>query len=670
MFDTASAPWRTVERAAAPYTERLERRVGKLDRALLRVWAAVSPRFSGRLAAARQVARRAEREQPAADGLSDVELKHAAADMRAPLLREGFTPELAARVFTLVRTAAQRTVGLSHFPVQLAGGYAMLKGALVEIGTGEGKTLVATLPAATAALAGMPVHVITVNDYLAGRDGEWMRAVYAALGLTTGIVAHGQSPAERRQAYAADITYCSNKELGFDYLRDTIAAGRDRQREKLVLRRMLNDGRDSTGGDGLVLRGLHFAIVDEADSVLVDEARTPLVIASVSDGNADAAQYAPALELARELKPGADYSVDAAERTAILTEQGRARVRELATALPVQWRSRRAREEIAQQALAALHLFERDTHYLVRDGAVEIIDEFTGRVLEGRAWERGLHQMIELKEGCKLTGRRTTLARITYQRLFRRYVTLCGMTGTAAEVAIELDTVYRLKTARIPPNRPSQRKQLGCRLYRTTELKWNAVAEAALAMRRAGRPLLIGTRSVAASEDVASVLQSRGIEHVVLNARQDADEAAIIARAGEAGRIIVATNMAGRGTDIRLSPEVSARGGLHVILTELHESQRIDRQLFGRCARQGDPGSHEAIVSLDDDIFRRYAAPLVRALALRFRTRTRPLPATAARLLQALAQRAAEAANSSVRRANLEADWDLDTALAFAGRAD
>jgi preprotein translocase subunit SecA len=592
-----------------------------------------------------------------------VDIQKAADDLRAPLLRRGFQPELAARAFALVRAAAERTLGMRHFPVQLMGGQVMLAGMLAEMETGEGKTLTATLPAATAALAGMPVHVVTVNDYLAQRDGDGMRPLYEALGLTVGVTRHGQSPAERKAAYAADITYCTNKDLGFDYLRDSLTLASRTGRGRLRLERLLGRGERL---DRLLLRGLHFAIVDEADSVLIDEARTPLII-SGGGGERDAELYAAALELCRQLESEMHFRIDRAERAVRLTEQGRTRLGELAEALPSAWRSARAREEVAQQGLAALHLHELDTHYMVRDGKVQIIDEYTGRVLADRSWERGLHQMVEVKEGCEVTARRSTLARITYQRLFGRYLRVAGMTGTASEVAPELEAVYGLKAARLPTHRPPRRSDLGAQLYATRDEKWSAVADAISRLTRAGRPVLVGTRSVAASEELSRVLDGSRIDHVVLNARQDGAEADIVARAGEPRRVTVATNMAGRGTDIKLAPEIAALGGLHVVLTEFHESKRIDRQLFGRCARQGDPGSHEAIVSLEDELFRRHAGALTDSLGKVYRSNP---PAWCAGVLRTAAQRSAEAANAHDRRVTMREDRRLDTALAFAGKGE
>jgi preprotein translocase subunit SecA len=642
------------ERAIAAFAERADPHDSALDRRLLALVARVKRPFSRALQRAERVAEMAERLPVPAD------LKSAAEELRPLLVRHGFEPQLVARAFVLVRAAAERALGMRHFPVQLMGGHVMLSGMLAEMETGEGKTLTATLPAATAALAGMPVHVVTVNDYLAQRDADLMRPVYDALGLSVGATQQGQPPAERRAAYAADIAYCTNKDIGFDYLRDSLTLGARTGAARLRLEKLLGRG-DRL--ERLLLRGLHFAIVDEADSVLIDEARTPLII-SGAGGEGERELYATALALCRELDES-HFRVDRAERAIRLTEQGRSRLGELASALPAAWRSMRAREELAQQGLAALHLYELDTHYLVREGKVQIVDEYTGRVLADRSWERGLHQLVEVKEGCEVTGRRSTLARITYQRLFGRYLSLAGMTGTGAEVADELEAVYGLKTVRLPTHRPPRRRDLGARILARQDAKWRAVADACVRRARSGQPVLVGTRSVAASEELSRVLAAAGVEHAVLNARQDAAEAGIVARAGEPGRVTVATNMAGRGTDIKLAPGVAEAGGLHVVLTEFHESKRIDRQLFGRCARQGDPGSHEAIVSLEDELFLRHAGALVQV----FSGMQEP-PAWSAAALRTAAQASAEAANAHDRRVTMQEDRRLDTALAFAGKGE
>jgi preprotein translocase subunit SecA len=494
-----------------------------------------------------------------------------------------------------------------------------------------------------------------------------MGRVYRALGLTVGLAEPDQPPAERRAAYQADICYCTNKDIGFDYLRDSLTLSAHRGRARLLLEKVLERGNRL---DKLLLRGLHFAIVDEIDSVLIDEARTPLIIAGSDQREADETLYSAAIELANKLEKDTDFNVDSGDRAARLTETGRERMGDLADALPPSWRSKRAREELIQQALAALYLFDLDKHYLIKEGEVHIIDEYTGRVMPDRSWERGLHQLIEIKEGCEISARQGTLARITYQRLFRRYLRVAGMTGTAEEVRPELKAVYDLRTVAVPPNRPSQRRDLGCSLYLTAAEKWDAVASSIAAMREEGRPVLVGTRSVAASEQLSAELESLAIEHVVLNARQDAGEAEIVALAGLSGRVTVATNMAGRGTDIHLAEDSCSAGGLHVILTEYHESPRIDRQLFGRCARQGDPGTYEAIVSLDDEIFQQHAAASANGISSRYADASGALPPWTGKYVRILAQRSAEWKNAQTRRATIALDKKLDSALGFAGRTE
>jgi preprotein translocase subunit SecA len=506
----------------------------------------------------------------------------------------------------------------------------------------------------------VPVHIITVNDYLTARDAATMGPVYQALGLTVGAIVHGKDPAARRAAYGCDVTYCTNKELTFDYLRDRIALGRDESRIQLAIERLA--GGKSRAGQ-LNLRGLFYAIVDEADSVLIDEARTPLVISGAGDSAPEREMYETALEVARRLEAGSDFRMDPKERHLELTDRGRARLDEWGPALPALFHGERRREELVSQALVALNLFHRDTHYLVRDKKVHIIDEFTGRILADRTWEQGLHQMVEAKEELPLSNRQTSVARITYQRFFRRYLWLAGMTGTAHEVRRELWSVYRLPVVRVPTHRPVRRRSTGDRVFTTEAEKWVAIVARVKALHEIGRPVLIGTRSVSASEKLSAHLNQAGLEHQLLNARQDEQEAEIVAEAGQYGRITVATNMAGRGTDITLGPGVAELGGLHVIATELHESARIDRQLFGRGGRQGDPGTLEAMVSLEDELIRVYLAGL-RALPSRLQSpRLR-------RLLFKLAQKRAESVNAGVRKQLLSFDDQLGDMLAFTGRRD
>jgi len=644
--------------AGAAYPERDEPREGKLERFVtaLRYFTGGMRVGAGRLerivAATRAAGAGLER-------LSAADLQERAAQLRLQLRREGFEQlERAAAVFALVREAAARGIGLRHFDVQLIGGWALLNGMLAEMETGEGKTLTATLAAAAAALAGRAVHVITVNDYLAERDAEWTRPVYEALGITVGCVKQGMDPESRRSAYRCDVTYCSNKEIAFDYLRDRrVLGGRPRAIAMKV---------DALGGAGvgqrLLLRGLQFAIVDEADSVLVDEARTPLILSAEASHSQEETLHAVALELAQQLD-AVDYQIR--DQGIEITDAGLDRLEALSATLSGVWRGPRRREQLVRQALSALHMFQRDKHYLVREGKVVIIDENTGRLMPDRSWEQGLHQLIELKEGCEVTGRRETLARISYQRFFRRFVHLSGMTGTASEVAGELWAVYRLRVATIPTNKPGRRSHQPGRIYGRSELKWRAVVDSVARHRASGRPVLIGTRSVAASETLAGFLDEARIPYRLLNARQDRDEAEIIAQAGEPGCVTVATNMAGRGTDIKLAPGVAERGGLHVIATELNDSGRIDRQLFGRCARQGDLGSCQAILALEEDLvasFLPFAAAHLRQL--------NRLPRWFGRLVFTAAQWRAERAHSRARRDLLDLDDYLGDILAFSGRGE
>jgi preprotein translocase subunit SecA len=506
-----------------------------------------------------------------------------------------------------------------------------------------------------------------VNDYLAGRDAEEMGPLYRFLGLSVGVVVQGQTRDVRRQAYANSLTYCTNKELAFDYLRDRVALAHRGSRLHLSLEKLC--GRAQRENE-LVLRGLYFGIVDEVDSIFIDEARTPLILSASAGAGEAQEQCARALEIALGLEAGRDYLTELVERKVSLTAAGRARIDGIASELSGVWTSVRAREELITQALGALILFRRDQHYVVSDGKIQIVDESTGRVMPDRSWEGGLHQMIEAKEKCELTLPRETLARLTYQRLFRRYIRLAGMTGTAREVAGEIRSVYGLDVVRIPLHRPSRRAYRTPRIFRTRAEKWQAVADSVQHMVvEVDRPVLIGTRSVKASEEISAVLAERGIEHALLNAKQDQFEAEVIALAGQPSRVTVATNMAGRGTDIHLGPGVAERGGLHVILTEFHESRRIDRQFFGRCARQGDPGSCEAIVSLDDELYTVYA-PGATALIARAVIEPAGMSALLHRALRRLAQYRAERRGAYARVQNLAQDRRLERVLAFSGRAE
>jgi preprotein translocase subunit SecA len=653
-----------------PYAERAEEQEGKHDRVARALDSATLAPLRRLLADWRAEPRRvAELVEARGDdlrALDDRALLGCVAGLRVRLRREGFSLGAAAECFAVVREAASRTIGQRHFATQLQGGYALLRGRLVEMATGEGKTFCATLPACTVALAGYPVHVITVNDYLAQRDADKMRPLYAFLGLDVGVVVQGMSRPDRRQAYAAAITYATNKELAFDYLRDRVALQGRGSRLHQSVRRLAGDEER----DGAVLRGLYFAVVDEADSVFVDEARTPLILSASGDAAEEAEDGQAILEFARNLVQPDDYTCNPFEHAVRLTEAGLDKLDAFAEGRNGMWTSVRAREELLRQALTALHLFHRDQQYVVVEGKVQIVDESTGRVMPDRSWERGLHQLIELKEGVEPTPRRETLARLTYQRLFRRYVHLAGMTGTGSEVAREIRSVYGLDVVRVPLNKPSRRIDRGYTVFRTLAEKWEHVASVAERLaREERRPVLIGTRSVEASEQVSAVLRQRALDHALLNAKQDADEAAVIAAAGQAGSITVATNMAGRGTDIELAPGVAERGGLHVILTEYHDSTRVDRQLVGRCGRQGDPGSCEAIVSLEDSIFE-VCAPRSAAFLRGLMRAGLPVPPKAFASLRRHAQSAAEDRQYVIRMMNLKQDRQLHRMLAFTGRSE
>lgn len=602
------------------------------------------------------------------DELTNVELRECVDALRRELYGKGLKDELVARSFALIRIAAERIMGMRHYDVQLFGGWVMLSGMIAEMETGEGKTLTATLPAATAALAGIPVHIVTVNDFLVTRDADWMGPIYRFLGLSVGTITEKMGARERREAYGCDVTYCTNKQLVFDYLKDRLLLGQESRPLHLKVESLYTD-RPRTSK--LLMKGLCFAIVDEADSALVDEARTPLIISSSASTSEQEKIYKDAIGIARKMNPTRDYSIRQRDRNVELTELGKAYVKRLARPLGGVWSGVRGREGLAKQALSALHLFHLDKHYLIDDDSIQIVDEFTGRVMPDRSWEHGLHQMIEAKEGCPISVQQETLARISYQKFFRRYLRLSGMTGTCREVARELWSVYRLNVVTVPTNRPTRRHAVPHRVYLTEDMKWRAVVECIDRLNRRGTPVLVGTRTVAASEHLSGLLTETGIGHQVLNARQDAEEAEIIAQAGQVGKVTVATNMAGRGTDIVLAEGVAEKGGLYVLATERHEARRIDRQLFGRGGRQGDKGSYQAIVSLEDDLVRDlYGNALKRLLAPWARQDMAYLPVWLGALVVGLAQKVTEMHHSRIRRNLLKIDDSHGDMLAYSGRSE
>jgi len=580
--------------------------------------------------------------------------------LRPVLHRDMLSGEATTRAFALVSEACRRELGWQLYDSQLIAARIVLDNRLAEMATGEGKTLAIGATAAIAALSGMPVHVITANDYLVSRDADTLRPLYRRLGLSVGCVTHDLDPADRRDAYARDIAYCSAKELVFDYLRD----GMRRTRGQLHWHLEQLCG---TAGPAPLLRGLCMAIVDEADSILIDEACVPLILAQAIGNAQEEAFLQRTLALTDRLRAGVDFIFDRATQHIHLTASGREQLERVAEAPGAAWRNRLHREETVRQALAARHLYQRDHHYLVRDDKVHIIDDTTGRTAPGRLWSRGLHQMIEIKESCPLSAPQTTAAQITYQRFFPRYLRLGGLSGTLDESRQELLAVYGLPVRRVPLRKPDQRRVLPSRLFADQQTLWQAVAHRCAELQAAGRPLLIGTESVADSDALSARLTAAGLPHVVLNARDDRQEAQIVAQAGQPARITVTTNMAGRGTDIHLEDSVVEQGGLHVINCQLNASRRIDRQLAGRCARQGDPGSVETWLSLDNALFRRNCPSW---LLDRLQPHTPRLGDWLVRQLAGGAQRWEEARHSLQRRRLLEYDKNMERRLSFGGRSE
>lgn len=523
--------------------------------------------------------------EPEISGLSDARLRAKTDEFRLRLTKGETLDDLLPEAFAVVREAAKRVMGLRHFDVQLMGGCILHRGKIAEMRTGEGKTLVATLPAYLNALEGKGVHVVTVNDYLARRDSEDMGRVYRFLGLSVGLITHEMDYPARKAAYAADITYGTNNEFGFDYLRDNMVISLDQ----------------------MVQRPLHYAIVDEVDSILIDEARTPLIISG--PGAQSTSLYQVMADVAAKLKEGEDYTVDEKQKTVAPTETGIAKTEKLLGVSNMYDGENGV--DYSHQLMAALKakaLMHRDRDYVVKDGEVIIVDEFTGRLMFGRRYSEGLHQAIEAKEHVKVERESQTLATITFQNYFRMYDKLSGMTGTAKTEEQEFQKIYGLDVVVVPTNKPNIRIDYPDVIYKTRRAKYRAVANAIEELHKKGRPVLVGTTSIQQSEELSELLKKRGIEHNVLNAKFHEKEAEIVADAGQMGAVTIATNMAGRGTDIVLGDGVAELGGLHIIGTERHESRRIDNQLRGRCARQGDLGSTRFYLSLEDDLMRLFGS--------------------------------------------------------------
>ena len=520
---------------------------------------------------------------PLEDGLknlSDSSLAYKTTEFKNRLAKGETLDDILPEAFAVIREASRRVLGMRHFDVQLIGGIILHRGNIAEMCTGEGKTLVATAPVYLNALAGKGVHVITVNDYLAKRDSEWMGQVYKFLGLSVGLIVHDLDFNQRKIAYNSDITYGTNNEFGFDYLRDNMV----------------------TSLDQMVQRPLHYCLIDEVDSILIDEARTPLIISGPGQKSTD--NYYVMAKLVPQLVKEEDYTIDEKQKTVAPTEQGVAKMEKLLGVENLYDADNLELNHLFVQALRAQTMMERDRDYVVKDGEVVIVDEFTGRLMYGRRYSDGLHQAIEAKEGLEVQRESQTLATITFQNYFRMYDKLAGMTGTAKTEEQEFIKIYGLPVLQVPTNRGIQRKDLPDVIFKTKRGKYRAVVREVEKRHATGQPMLIGTTSIEQSELLSHMLKEAGIVHSVLNAKYHEQEAAIVAQAGQKGQVTIATNMAGRGTDIQLGEGVAELGGLAIIGTERHESRRIDNQLRGRAGRQGDPGSSQFFLSLDDDLMR------------------------------------------------------------------
>ncbi|CAN1199247.1 Protein translocase subunit SECA1, chloroplastic [Linum perenne] len=570
--------------------------------------------------------------------LSDPELRERTSGLKQRAQQGESLDSLLPEAFALVREASKRVLGLRPFDVQLIGGMVLHKGEIAEMKTGEGKTLVAILPAVLNALSGKGVHVVTVNDYLARRDCEWVGQVPRFLGLKVGLIQQNMTSEQRRENYLCDITYVTNSELGFDYLRDNLA----------------------TSVEELVLRRFNYCVIDEVDSILIDEARTPLIISGPAEKPSD--RYYKAAKIAAAFERDIHYTVDEKQKNVLLTEQGYEDSEEILN-LKDLYDPREQWAMYILNAIKAKELFLRDVNYIVRGKEVFIVDEFTGRVMQGRRWSDGLHQAVEAKEGLPIQNETITLASISYQNFFLQFPKLCGMTGTAATESTEFESIYKLKVTIVPTNKPMIRKDDSDVVFRATVGKWRAVVVEISRMHKTGRPVLVGTTSVEQSDALSVQLQEAEIPHEVLNAKPEnvEREAEIVAQSGRLGAVTIATNMAGRGTDIILGGNVISAGGLHVVGTERHESRRIDNQLRGRSGRQGDPGSSRFFLSLEDNIFRIFGGDRIQGLMRAFRVED--LPIESQMLTKALdeAQRKVENYFFDIRKQLFEYDEVLNS---------
>ncbi len=602
--------------------------------------------------------------EPSMKNHSDAALGEVLSDLRAVFVRGRQDEDVVRRGLAAVREAARRETGESAYIVQLMGALALYHGRVVQMLTGEGKTLTGSVATPLLAWQHKHLHVFTVNDYLAKRDAESRASIYARCGLTCGSIQQEQEPRERLEIYAKPVVYGTPKQITADYLRDHIRLGQ--VASAWAGRAMLSGGLGG-GEGGPMVPGLRAAMVDEADAVLIDEGVVPLIIARQRGQDAMAEVYRQAAAVARRLDMREDFTADLLRRRVDLTPAGRVKVAEMTEELSEAiWRAKRRGEELVRQALVAKICYQNGRQYQIVDGRIMIVDEYTGRFLLDRTWEHGLHQAVEAKEGLDISADRETLARMSFQRFFRSYGVLCGMTGTAADATAEIETVYGRRVMVIPTNKPVIREAWPSRVFKDSEARWDAVIESLTEVHAKGRPCLVGTRSIAASEELSTRLSARGLVHQVLNANFDKDEAGIISRAGERGSIVVATNMAGRGTDIKLDLHARRAGGLHVILTEMHGAKRVDRQFIGRAGRQGDPGSSQVFMSLDDDLVKLHTPRLLKAVWALSAGTGRELSGSARRLALSvfrMAQRGSEGRDRRMRGEVMKQDDWVDKNL-------
>jgi preprotein translocase subunit SecA len=624
-------------------------------------------RRSAAVSELREMAHHVDALAPEYVAMDDFQLHQRIMELRGRFRRRAkIPPEILFAGLAAVREAADRKLGLRPFIVQLMGALALHRGCLAEMATGEGKTLTAGLAAVLFGWTGKPCHIVTVNDYLVERDSEWMRPLYSFCGVRVGHVTGAMGPPDRVKGYDADVTYVTSKELLADFLRDRLRLGNVTAPSRRLIRQ-IPAGNQLPGTDGLVMRGIHSAIVDEADSLLIDEAITPLIISAPHKNELLEEAVRMAAKVVGLLETPGDYAVNTRYREIELSPAGREKLTSACERLPGLWRGLQRRDELIRQALVAREFYLRDKQYIISEGKIVIVDEFTGRQMPQRSWRQGLHQAIEAKENLEISDPSETIARLSFQRFFRCFHRLAGMTGTAREASDEFWRIYKLPVVSIPTNRPPKRDIWPGRVFPDQNSKWRAVAAEVQRLHATGRPILIGTRSVEASEKLAAHLAERELDFRVLNAIRHKEEAEIVAMAGEKGRITIATNMAGRGTDIKLGPGVSGLGGLHVLATERHESGRVDRQLFGRAGRQGDPGSAQCFVSLEDEILRRYVSASVQTPLRKAADAELAGWRTMAQAAFALAQRKAQKQAFKQRQIVLTADTWLEESLSFAG---